>query len=145
MPTSNKKRENMTTTPPFPLRVYYEDTDAGGVVYHANYLKFAERARTEWLRELGHSQRRLCAEDNLLFAVRHLTIDYRASARLDDRLEVETAITACGGASFDMRQTIRRDATILAVLDVTLVAITPDFKVLRLPDWLRDTAEASLG
>ena len=69
------------------FRVYYEDTDAGGIVYYANYLRFAERARTEVLRSMGFEQSRLREEHNLLFAVRHVTVDYRSPARLDDVVE----------------------------------------------------------
>jgi acyl-CoA thioester hydrolase len=125
----------------FSLRVYYEDTDAGGVAYHAGYLKFAERARTEWLRGLGYGQRQLAAEQNILFAVRHLAIDYRAAARLDDLLDIETIVTACGGATLTMRQVIRRAGDILAVLDVKLAIITPGGKPVRFPPWLRRAME----
>ena len=80
------------TTFVWPARVYYEDTDAGGVVYYANYLKFLERARTEWLRALGFDQRDLMREAGILFAVRRVEIDYLLPARFDDELEVEAAI-----------------------------------------------------
>ncbi len=69
-------------TPSFSVRIYYEDTDAGGVVYNANYVKFAERARTEWMRELGYSQTDLLTEFGILLAIRHITVDYRAPGRL---------------------------------------------------------------
>src|SRR5690349_2633990 len=83
----------------FPVRVYYEDTDAGGLVFHANYLLYAERARTELLRLGGVEHRRLAAELGVFFAIRRCEIDYRAPARLDDALEVETKITDIRGAS----------------------------------------------
>src|SRR5712671_6087187 len=83
----------------FGLRVYYEDTDAGGVVYYANYLKFAERARTEMLRHVGFEQEALRRTTGRVFAVRHCSADYLAPARLDDELVVETRLTALGGAS----------------------------------------------
>ena len=92
----------------WPVRVYYEDTDSGGLVYHANYLKFMERARTEWLRSLGFAQTELQRELGVIFAVRSLQIDYRRPARLDDRLEVRTRVTAAGGASLSFQQDVWR-------------------------------------
>jgi len=91
-----------------PLRVYYEDTDAGGVVYYANYLKYFERARTEWLRARGFDQATLTAERNLLFAVRSIDVDYRRPARLDDRLAVSVERVAARGASIDFAQAVER-------------------------------------
>ena len=91
------------------LRVYYEDTDAGGLVYHANYLKFAERARTEMLRSLGFSQRRLGEAEGLGLAVRRCRAEFLAPARLDDALCVETRLTALGAASVALAQTIARE------------------------------------
>lgn len=93
-----------------PLRVYYEDTDAGGVVYYANYLKYLERARTEWLRSLGWNQRDLVERRGVLFAVRSLQVDYRAPARLDDRLTAELHVVAVGRASVDFAQCVRRES-----------------------------------
>ncbi|NTU76893.1 MAG: tol-pal system-associated acyl-CoA thioesterase [Alphaproteobacteria bacterium] len=122
----------------FPVRVYYEDTDAGGVVYHTNYLKFAERARTEWLRAVGANHRQLLADDNLYFVVKKLAIDYCAPARLDDLLDVSTEMTGLGAATLDMRQTIRHEDTTLANITVTLVTVTRDGKALRLPKGLRE-------
>lgn len=96
---------------PFSLsvRVYYEDTDAGGVVYYANYLKFLERARTEWLRSLGYAQQALIEQRGLLFAVRSITLDYLAPARLDDLLAAELRLQRIGRASIEFAQSIRRD------------------------------------
>lgn len=90
------------------LRVYYEDTDTGGIVYYANYLKFAERARTEVLRDLGIAQSVLMEQDGLAFAVRRCEVDYLAPARLDDELEVRTTLRALGAASLDLDQAIYR-------------------------------------
>ena len=83
----------------FPVRVYYEDTDAGGIVYHSNYLNFAERARTEMMRGFGLDHLRLKAEQNLLFAVRSCEIDFRRPARLEDLLELRSTLVHLGGAS----------------------------------------------
>jgi acyl-CoA thioester hydrolase len=96
------------------LRVYYEDTDSGGVVYYANYLKYLERGRTEFLRALGFEQRQLADETGLAFAVRSLQAEYLKPARLDDQLEVLTAVEALGRAQVTFAQSIRRgDETLL--------------------------------
>lgn len=92
----------------WPVRIYYEDTDSGGVVYYANYLKFMERARTEWLRARGFEQDVLLREQRLLFAVRALHVDYHRPARFNDLLEVVSQIAEAGGASLTFAQNIRR-------------------------------------
>ncbi len=92
----------------WPVRVYYEDTDAGGVVYYANYLRFLERARTEWLRHLGFEQDVLMRDPGVLFAVRRVELDYLQPARFNDRLEVRSHIARLAGASLDFVQTIVR-------------------------------------
>ncbi len=118
------------------VRVYYEDTDAGGVTYYANYLKYAERARTEWIRQITGREGPLWTKDDPIFVVRHLEADYIASARHDDSLVVTTKLIKMGGASFVMEQNIQRDGKTLVALKVTLVTITHDGKVLRLPpEW----------
>jgi len=91
----------------WPMRVYYEDTDAGGVVYHANYLCFMERARTEWLRWLGFEQNQLRTEENWIFAVRRVLVNYLAPARLDDQLQVITQLTHLGRASLKLQQQVQ--------------------------------------
>jgi acyl-CoA thioester hydrolase len=121
----------------FACRVYYEDTDLAGIVYYANYLKFIERGRTEMLRAAGISQSRLKDETGLVFAVVHVAIDYRAPARLDDLLRVETAVTALGGASLTMRQRVRRDGAVLVEATVRLACVGPDGRACRLPGALR--------
>ena len=94
----------------WPVRVYYEDTDSGGVVYYANYLKFMERARTEWLRSLGFEQDELLKRDNILFAVRSISLEYLKPARFNDRLLVSASINARGRASLGFDQAVRRDS-----------------------------------
>jgi acyl-CoA thioester hydrolase len=94
----------------WPVRVYFEDTDAGGVVYHATYLNFLERARTEWLRALGFEQDRLREEQGVLFTVRRLGIEYRSPARFNDQLTVTSSLSGHGGASLDFEQTVWRVA-----------------------------------
>lgn len=106
-----------------PLRVYYEDTDAGGVVYYANYLKFCERARTEWLRTLGVSQQALIDEQGLAFVVRSLQADYLASARLDDALTVVTRVAMLRRASILFEQQVMRGQDFLFTTRVLLASI----------------------
>jgi len=91
----------------WPVRVYYEDTDAGGIVYYANYLKFFERARTEWLRKIGFNQEVL-RQQGILFVVRDVSAKYRRSARLDDELEVSVQVEKLGKASFNISQSVYR-------------------------------------
>ena len=121
----------------FPLRVYYEDTDAAGMVYHANYLKFAERGRSEMLRSFGFPHRKLGAEDGVGFAVRRCSIEYLAPARLEDALVVDTTLSAIGAATLQLRQRIRRGGELLADLDVLVACIGNDGRPRRLPGALR--------
>jgi acyl-CoA thioester hydrolase len=115
------------------IRVYYEDTDAAGIVYHAAYLAFAERARTEMLRCLGLDHTTLRARSGLAFTVRRCAIDYRAPARLDDLLEIHTSMARLGGASLDLEQRVLRDGQPLALLHVRLALLGADLRVARLP------------
>ena len=94
----------------FPVRVYWEDTDAGGVVYHASYLRFMERARSEWLRVIGIDQAKLIRDERLQFVVVEMQIRYHRPARFDDLLQVSVRVTERGGASWTMTQEIRRGA-----------------------------------
>jgi acyl-CoA thioester hydrolase len=96
-----------------PVRVYYEDTDAAGVVYYANYLKFCERARTDWLREIGFGQFALAAETDIVFVVRSVHADYLQAAVLDDMLDVLTTVEKLGHASVNFRQKVLRDAQVI--------------------------------
>jgi acyl-CoA thioester hydrolase len=105
------------------LRVYYEDTDAGGVVYHANYLRFAERARTEALRDAGIAHAELVAQHNLMFMVHRAEIDYVRPARLDDTLTVETETMDVGGATVLLRQTVRGPDGLCATLRIKLACV----------------------
>jgi acyl-CoA thioester hydrolase len=121
------------------IRVYYEDTDAAGIVYHAAYLEFAERARTEMLRCLGLDHGTLRARFGLMFTVRRCVVDYRAPARLDDLLEIRTRLVRLGGASLDLEQLVLRAPELLTRLDVRLALLGADLRVARLP---RDLAGA---
>jgi acyl-CoA thioester hydrolase len=119
----------------FPVRVYYEDTDAGGIVYYANYLKFAERCRSEFIRFLGgHQQDDLASEEKSGWVVRHCAIDYLKPAVLDDELIVGCRVTACGGVTVNMRQEVRRGSEVLAVLDVKVAHLSlATKKPMRIP------------
>jgi acyl-CoA thioester hydrolase len=105
------------------LRIYFEDTDAGGLVYHANYLRFAERARTEALRAMGLPHSEMMLRHGMIFVVRRAELDYQRPARLDDWLTVETTTLGVGGASVRLRQRVMRGEETLAVVDLTLVSI----------------------
>ncbi len=126
------------------IRVYYEDTDAGGIVYHASYLKFAERGRTESLRVEGFDHQRILRDFNIILIVKHIEIDYRAPSRLDDLLEVRTSVSALGNASLTMEQTIARENKELAALKVVIVAVEPEGRPVRIPPQLRQIFAASL-
>ena len=120
----------------WPVRVYYEDTDSGGVVYYANYLKFMERARTEWLRVRGFEQDALLREQQLLFAVRTLSVDYHRPARFNDLLTVVSQIVDARGASFLFAQTIQREvgAELLCSARVRVACIDAGtFRARRIP------------
>jgi len=108
------------------IRVYYEDTDAGGIVYYANYLKFAERARTELLRSQGIENGELMRQDRVAFAVRECHADYIKPAKLDDALEVQTRVTEISGASLRMAQDVIRDGDILVTVNVRLACMDVD-------------------
>ena len=108
----------------WPVRVYWEDTDAGGIIYHASHLRFMERARTEWLRHSGFEQQKLRDEHGLLFTVARLCIDYRRPGRYDDCLQVSVRIARARRASLDLAQTIcREDGLLLARADVQVACI----------------------
>lgn len=125
------------------IRVYYEDTDAGGVVYHAGYLRFAERARTEMLRSLGLDHVRLLADHGVIFAVRRCEVDFLQPARLDDLLDVSTRIARQGGASLDLIQEIGRAGTLIARLAIRLALIDRRGRAARLPAVLRHAIAAT--
>lgn len=123
-------------------RVYYEDTDAGGIVYHANYLKFCERARSEWVRGLGIDQRALKASLGLIIVVRRMEVDFLRPALYDDALTVTTELRSLGGARIDLAQSVLRGTETLFTAAVTLVCVGPDGRALRLPDDLRAALQA---
>jgi acyl-CoA thioester hydrolase len=119
------------------FRIYYEDTDAGGVVYYANYLKFAERARTEYLRDLGLEQSKLLENDGIIFVVRHVEMDLLKPGRLDDLLDIETTIEKLGGASVIMYQQISCNGNALVNVKVVIASVNSDIKPAKLPEHVR--------
>ena len=126
------------------LRVYYEDTDAGGIVYYANYLKFIERSRSEALLAAGIDQLALRAETGLLFVVRRVAIDYLAPGRLFDWLDVTTAVHEIRGSRIDLAQAVLRGGQTLVMADVTVVCVSAEGRPQRIPEDLR-TRLASLA
>jgi acyl-CoA thioester hydrolase len=121
----------------FPVRVYYEDTDLAGIVYYANYLKFIERGRSEWVRALGIDQVALRRDEGIVFAVRRVEADYLRPAHFDDDLIVETDLVLLGGARIVLRQSVLRGSDTLFDATVTLVAISSEGRAVRLGDRLR--------
>ncbi|MDA8049567.1 MAG: tol-pal system-associated acyl-CoA thioesterase [Rhodospirillales bacterium] len=123
----------------FACRVYFEDTDAGGVVYHANYLRFAERARTEALRDLGVPHAALLHEFGLIFVVRRIKLDYLRPARLDESLEVSTRVLAVAASRVELVQIVRREGETLVEAEVILACVRQrDGKPARIPPRWRD-------
>ena len=121
----------------FPVHVYYEDTDLAGIVYYANYLRYIERARTEWVRDLGLDQTVLKARDGLVFAVRRVEADYLMPARFDEDLTVHTKPLLGTAARFVLHQDVCRQRQVLFAAQVTLVALRETGQPARLPDALR--------
>ena len=120
----------------YSIRVYYEDTDAGGVVYYANYLKFAERARTEFLRSLGFSQRQLATNENTLFVVHHANLQLIRPAFLDDEITITTAVTLKRSTSLEFTQVFYRAENIISKALVEVVAVNNSLKPKRIPETL---------
>ena len=136
----SEKKPNVFT---LPVRVYFEDTDAGGVVYYANYLKYLERCRTEWLRSDGHQQGELLREASIAFVVRSISADYLKPARLDDLLSVSMEVERITRAQIFFRQSIRRGDEELLTAQVQVVCVNPaQMKIVSIPALLRTQLEA---
>lgn len=130
----------------WPIRVYYESTDAGGVVYHAEYLKFFERARTEWLRSLGFEQTTLRTEDGILFVVRSMQIKYMLPAKFNELLQVKSRLVELGRSRFVFEQTLLRGEEILNQATVEVVCVADaTFKPTALPAHIRQKFEGVLS
>jgi len=129
----------------FPVRVYFENTDAGGVVYHSEYLKFLERARTEWLRHLGFDHQSLARDHRAVFVVSAIAADFARAARLDDLLAVSVRLESLGKVRCVFAQEVRRDDEVLVRAKVTVACLTCEsMKPTEIPDPLRKKMEASL-
>ncbi len=129
----------------FNLRVYYEDTDLAGLVYYANYLKFIERGRSEWVRGLGIDQAALKADLGVVFAVRRVEADYLKPAKYDDELVVQTECLAISGARIELQQVVLRRVERLFVAKVTLVCLTDAGAPTRIPGPVRAALTSALG
>ncbi len=128
----------------FPVRVYFEDTDAGGMAYHATYLRWAERARTEALRDAGLPHQAMIDTHNALLVVRRVEVEYSRPARLDDALVVETAIRAVRGASMAVGQRVLLDGAVLAALRVELACVDRhSLRPRRIPEPWRSALEGA--
>lgn len=124
----------MKTTFIWPVRVYIEDTDFGGVVFYGNYLKFFERARTEWLRTLGINQNTLISTSGIVFVVKEISVKYLAPARLDDEIQLTVTVERLKKASLFFQQEAWRGDTLLASADVQIVSVAmPDFRPAAIP------------
>lgn len=122
----------------FPIRVYYEDTDAGGVVFYANYLKFFERARTEWLRHLGVNQSALVDSEKTIFVVVGTQVQYKSPAKLDDALLIKSRLTKVGNASVNFEQICERDGQVLVQSSIQVCSVnTETFKAAPIPASVR--------
>ena len=126
----------------WPVRVYYEDTDAGGVVYYANYLKFLERARTEWLRSFGLNQDKLAQEQGLIFVVRWAKLDFFRPARLDDMLGIAVQPLKVARVYVDLAQEVRCGTQVLARAELRVACLKQrEFKPIALPQFLRESIQ----
>lgn len=127
----------------WPIRVYYEDTDSGGVVYHSNYLNFMERARTEWLRSLGFEQDELISQYQCIFAVHSMQLNFRQPAKFNDLLLVQSRITDLSGASFEFEQKIFRDNELLCEAMVKIACLNANrFRPMAIPPKLLTEIES---
>lgn len=143
-----KKRALPSRFPAFawPVRVYIEDTDMGGVVFYANYLKFFERARTEWLRSLGVTQQALMEEQALIFVVGRMTVDYVRPAKLDDLLNITVETERFGRASVYFLQQAWRGETLLASAQIQIVAVSlPQMRPIAIPSGILAKMKKSPG
>jgi tol-pal system-associated acyl-CoA thioesterase len=128
----------------FPVRVYFENTDAGGVVYHGEYLKFLERARTEWLRHLGYDHQMLGRVNKIVFVVSAIAVEFVKPARLDDAIAVSVQVESLGKVRCVFQQEIRREDEVLLRARVTVACVTAEgFKPVGIPEALRRKMEAA--
>lgn len=127
-----------------PIRIYYEDTDAGGIVYHGSHIRFCERGRTEYLRSNGWTNSDIAKKLNTLFVVRHMEANYHVPALLDDMLELQTSVTKVKNTSFIMKQELYKGEKLIFTLDVVIACITHEGKLVKIPEELRNTLQENL-
>ena len=126
-----------------PIRIYFEDTDSGGVVYHSNYLKFMDRARTEWLRSIGIDQRHLKQDHQIMFVVHRIDIQFKLPARFNDDLIVKSELKDIGSSKIEFRQMIYRNDEMLIDASVDIACIDSEkFKPVRIPTTIKQTMES---
>ena len=124
------------------VRIYFEDTDSGGVVYHSNYLKFMERARTEWLRSLNLNQADLKKKDKIMFVVAKVYIDYKKAAQFNDTLDIETSVDNIGASKVDLTQNIMKNSELYTSAKVSIACIHSEtFKPQRIPKLIKQQME----
>jgi acyl-CoA thioester hydrolase len=124
------------------VRVYFEDTDSGGVVYHSNYLKFMERARTEWLRSLNLNQADLKKKDKIMFVVTKVNIDYKKAAQFNDALDIETSVDNIGASKVDLTQNIMKNSELYTSAKISIACIHSEtFKPQRIPKLIKQQME----
>ena len=124
------------------IRVYFEDTDSGGVVYHSNYLKFMERGRTEWLRSIQINQADLKKKDNIIFVVANVNIDYKKAARFNDELDIKTSLDKIGASRVDLTQNIMKNSELYTSAKVSIACIHSEtFKPQRIPKLIKQQME----
>ena len=124
------------------IRIYFEDKDSGGVVYHSNYLKFMERARTEWLRSLQINQAELKKKDKIMFVVANVNIDYKKAACFNDKLDIETSLDKIGASKIDLTQNIMKNSELYTSAKVSIACIHSDtFKPQRIPKLIKQQME----
>ncbi|MDC0931915.1 tol-pal system-associated acyl-CoA thioesterase [Methylophilaceae bacterium] len=124
------------------VRIYFEDTDSGGVVYHSNYLKFMERARTEWLRSLNLNQAYLKKKDKIMFVVAKVNIDYKKAAQFNDALDIETSVDNIGASKVDLTQNIMKNSELYTSAKVSIACIHSEtFKPQRIPKLIKQQME----
>ncbi|MGD1984351.1 MAG: tol-pal system-associated acyl-CoA thioesterase [Chromatiaceae bacterium] len=140
---THSEQDDSVPTFSWPIRVYYEDTDAGGVVYYANYLRFFERARTEWLRALGFEQTKLVGRSAIVFAVRRAEVDYLKPARLDDDLSVASEVALNGRTRLNFDQRLLRGDTLLSTARIQVVCLhSGNLRPAAIPMDLRERIDA---
>jgi len=127
-----------------PIRIYYEDTDAGGIVYHASHIRFCERGRTEFLRDGGWTNSEIAETLGVLFVVRHMDVNYLKPCYLDDMLKLKTSVIKVKNTSFIMKHDLYRDEERVFTMDVVLACITKSANLVKIPEDIRNTLQAGI-